>query len=307
MRQRGRVVVIASADSHANAKPSAIANPNATATDARALEALFTEYRRDGYCVVRGVLPRAAVEEVLVETDRLFALQLQRLGRRPRAYQNEDTVRTNLEALLGADVKAYLAAARLAAKLASLQRLTASKPVVDLVESFGIATPTIATTPVLHIMGDTLRIPGGYFGVAPHQDWPSIQGGLDTITMWVPLMDVGPKQFPVEVIPGSHLRGLWEGEITHNALEIRKGFVESDFIPVAADRGDVLLFTGFTVHRTSLRGCSGLRVASSTRYENSGEPTFIDRNYPCAYKRSVARELMVKGFPTAEQVAAIYR
>jgi len=270
-------------------------------------EALFAGYRREGYCAVRGLLPAAAVEEVLMETDRLFALQLQRLGRRPTAYQHEGTVRANMEALLGADVMAYLAAARRAAKLVSLQRLVSSQPIVDLVASFGMATPTIPSTPVLHIMGDTLKIPGGYFGIAPHQDWPSIQGGLDTITMWVPLMDVGARQFPLEVIPGSHLRGLWEGEITDNALEIRKGFVDSDFVAVPAARGDVVVFSGFTVHRTSLPGCSGLRIASSTRYENSTEPTFVERNYPCAYKRTVERELMQKDFPAREQVAALYR
>jgi hypothetical protein len=272
-----------------------------------ARDARFAGYRRDGYALVRGVLPPVAVERVLMETDRLFALQLQRLGRRPAAYESEATVLANMEALLGADLKAYLAAARLAAKLASLQQLVASPAIVDLVTSFGIVTPTIPTTPVLHIMGDTLKIPGGYFGVAPHQDWPSIQGGLDTITMWVPLMNVGGKQFPVEVIPGSHLRGLWEGEITNNALEIKKGFVESDWVPIPAARGDVLVFTGFTVHRTSLDGCSGLRIASSTRYESSAEPTFVARNYPCAYKRTVERELIHPDFPTQEQVARIYR
>ena len=270
-------------------------------------EELFAGYRRDGYCAVRDLLPRGEVEAVLEETDRLFALQLRRVGRGAAAYKGEETVRANMEALLAADVKAYLAAARHAAKLVSLQRLVSSAPIVALVESFGIATPTIPTAPVVHIMCDTLRIPGGYFGINPHQDWPSIQGGLDTMTMWVPLMDVDRARFPIEVIPRSHLRGLWEGEIADNALEIRKGFVESDFVAVPAARGDVVVFTGFTVHRTSLAGCHGLRIASSTRYENSAEPTFVARNYPCAYKRTVERELIHKDFPAPGQVASIYR
>jgi hypothetical protein len=267
---------------------------------------LPARFCRDGYAVVRGVLPPAAVEAVLVDSDRLFALQLRRLGRHPVAYRDQATVRANMESLLQADVAAYLATARHAAKLASLQRLVSSPEIVDLVGGLGIETPTIPSAPVLHIMGDTLKIPGGYFGIAPHQDWPSIQGGLDTITMWVPLMDVGPRQFPVELIPGSHRRGLWPGVITNNALEIRDGIAETDWVSVPAGRGDVLIFTGFTVHRTAVDGCSGLRIASSTRYENAAEPTFIARNYPCAYKRTVDRELLHKDFPAPEQVAAIY-
>ena len=272
-----------------------------------AWQGLFADYRRDGYCVARGLLDPKAVEAVLIETDRLFALQLQRLGQRPRAYEGEATVRANMEALLGRDVKAYLGAARHAAKLMSLQRLVSSEAIIDLCAAFEIHTPTIPTTPVLHIMGDTLKVPDGYFGIGAHQDWPSIQGGLDTLIMWVPLMDVGPKQFPVEVIPGSHLRGLWAGEITTHSLEIREGWVDSDFVPVPAARGDALVFSSFTVHRTTLQGCSGLRIASSTRYESAAEPTFVARNYPCAYKRVVEREFMQKDFPTREQVAAIYK
>ena len=268
---------------------------------------LAARYRRDGYAVVPGVLGPAAVEGVLIETDRLFALQLRRLGHQPAAYRDEATVRANMEALLQADVQAYLAAARHAAKLASLQRLVSSPEIIALVAGLGIETPTIPSMPVLHIMGDTLKIPGGYFGIAPHQDWPSIQGGLDTVTMWVPLMDVGARQFPVELIPGSHARGLWPGVITNNALEIREGFAETDWVAVPAARGDVVIFTGFTVHRTAVDGCSGLRIASSTRYENAAEPTFVARNYPCAYKRTVEREFLHKDFPTPDQVSAIYK
>jgi ectoine hydroxylase-related dioxygenase (phytanoyl-CoA dioxygenase family) len=268
---------------------------------------LIASYRKNGYCAVPGVLPVSAVEAVLKELDQLCALQLRRLGRRAAAYEGEATVLANMEALLAADVKAYLAAARHAAKLVSLQRLVSCPEITALVEAFGIQTPTMPTMPVVHIMSDRLKIPGGYFGIAPHQDWPSIQGGLDTITMWVPLLDVGSKQFPIEVIPGSHLRGLWEGEIADNALEIRKGFVDSDFVSVPVARGDVVIFSGFTVHRTGLRDCRGLRIASSTRYENAAEPTFVERNYPCAYKRSVERELIHKDFPSPEQVAALYK
>jgi hypothetical protein len=265
-----------------------------------------TFYREQGYAVVRGLLSRDAVEAVLEETDHLFALQLRRLGLPAAAYRDEATVLANMQALLAADVTIYLATARHAAKLVSLQRLVSSPPITELMRSFGLSALTIPSAPVLHIMGDTLKIPGGYFGVAPHQDWPSIQGGLDTITMWVPLMDVDATRFPVEVIPGSHRRGLWPGEVTDNALELRAGFVERDFVPLPAARGDVVVFTGFTVHRTGLAGCRGLRIASSTRYENGAEPTFVERGYPCAYKRSVERSFIHPGFPAPEQVASLF-
>lgn len=266
---------------------------------------LRERYQSDGFCVVPSVVPLEQLDDILRDIHSVAAAQAKICGVAVTSYQGAESVQSLLEAIFRASVDRYLAAVRLVAKLASISRLCACEALENLARGLGLATLTQPTSPVFHIMGDKLRIPGGYFGVVAHQDWPSIQGALDVAVTWIPLADVSSDQFPLEVIPRSHRRGLWPGVATEYAYEIAaNSFTESDFVRVPVKAGDVVVFHGFTVHRTALAGCSGFRAAVSSRYEDADEPTFADRKFPCAYRRTVARELFLPNFPSAEEVQA---
>jgi ectoine hydroxylase-related dioxygenase (phytanoyl-CoA dioxygenase family) len=142
---------------------------------------------------------------------------------------------------------------------------------------------------VVHIQADCLRIPNGYFGLAAHQDFPSVQGSLDGFVVWIPLVDIDKERYPLEVIPESHKEGVLPSiENSDSILEINPGiYNESDFISVECEIGDVVFMSNFTVHRSSQHGNDKLRLACSTRYDNANEKTFIDRCYPSGYQRSV--------------------
>lgn len=265
----------------------------------------ISHFKSEGYCLLSGLLRPEMVDNLLQDFNGLISLQLQAQGSEPKPFSGEASLLENMEALLQRNVGGYLAAVRHAAKLISLQRLIAADAIVEFLNQLGMSLPTSPTSPILHVMSEKLKIPDGYYGVAPHQDWTSLQGGLDAITMWVPMMDVSEERFPLEIIPRSDGRGLWKGVTTTQALEISPDeYRDSDFVRIPARRGDAVVFNGFIVHRTGLAGCKGLRIASSTRYENSAEPTFIARGYPCAYRRTVQREMITPNFPSAEQVTA---
>ena len=103
------------------------------------------------------------------------------------------------------------------------------------------------------------------------------------------------------------MRGLYEGETKEHIFEVAStSYSADDFISVDARRGDALLFSSFLLHRSGLTGRDGVRMSISARYENAAEPTFIDRLYPFAQKRSVQRDLIVPDFPSSGQVAKIY-
>jgi ectoine hydroxylase-related dioxygenase (phytanoyl-CoA dioxygenase family) len=212
-----------------------------------------------------------------------------------------------MQKLFSVDVNAYLAAARHLSKLLSIQDLLLHENIRAFIKNLGLSLPSVPTSPVVSIMSERLKIAGGYFGLAPHQDWPSMQGSLDAVIVWAPLMDVTAASFPLQVIPRSHAQGLWGGVNTASAREIDpRLYGEEDFMPFELRRGDVVFMTTFTVHRTGVmhgvNECSGLRIACNTRIENSAEATFVKRQFPCAYKRTVERELITKDFPSQMQV-----
>lgn len=260
-------------------------------------------YQQNGYVVLEKVIPKERLLEIRRAIHLVFRFQLSQRCQPTSKKDSLESLHEDMQTLLRHDVPAYLATARYVAKLSALYQLSASDTIQEIMSEFGMPVCTMSTEPVMHIMSEKLKIPNGYFGLESHQDWPSVQGSLDVITMWMPFMDIGPEVYPVQVIPESHLKGLWEGEITPHALKIKPELLKEEmFVSCPVPFGGVLLMNGFTVHRSATENCSGLRIASSTRYENPFEPTFAARGYPCAYKRTVERNFFTPNFPSIEQV-----
>lgn len=263
-------------------------------------------YKQNGYVVLEGVIPTARLLEIRRAIHAVFRFQLTQRCQPISKKNSLESLHEDMQTLLRHDVPMYLATARYVAKLASLYQLSTSDAIQQIMSEFGMPVCTMSTEPVMHIMSEKLKIPNGYFGLESHQDWPSVQGSLDVITLWMPFMDVAEDTYPVQVIPESHLKGLWEGEITTHALKIKPELLQDElFVSCAVPFGGVLLMNGFTVHRSATENCQGLRIASSTRYENPFEPTFASRGYPCAYKRTVERNFFTPNFPSAEQVQKV--
>lgn len=259
------------------------------------------QYFKDGFYLWKGLLCPSITKNCLQQFHEIINLQLARFE------PPQQDMPADMQALLQASQSAYLAALRRSAKLAAISKCLTHDNIVEATSELGIELPTISSEPVLHINSDRLRIPGGYYGFDAHQDWTSIQGSLDVMVVWVPLTKVTATNFPLMVIPRSHTNGLLDGEITNNVYKINERcYQESEFIPVVAEPGDVVFMTGWTVHKTGVENCTGLRISASTRYENAAEPTFVEREYPCAYTRSVAREMMTPGFPEKKQIKKIF-
>lgn len=156
----------------------------------------------------------------------------------------------------------------------------------------------ICDTPIIHVMSDELKIDGGYHGTAPHQDWASTQGALNMITVWVPFQNT-LWNYPLEVVPGSHLMGLKDGMVNGSVLEIG---CDKDFVALDAMAGDVVILSGFLIHRTGMNG--KYRVAVSQKFESTKDKTYSDRGFPSNIKRVVDRDIKWK--PSVEQVRAVY-
>ncbi len=264
-------------------------------------------YRSNGFIVARGLLDVQSVEAVRRSIAKTFLDQLEKLG---VAAEGEDMF-SAMRALHQRDIERYKKiAAALWRKIDVYQMMHEPRIIEFLRDKFGWRDIFVPGGQVVHIMAHELKIPGGYFGLVPHQDFPSVQGSLDGMVVWLPLVDVDRNNFPLEVIPGSHLRGLLpmvlNGKIE---WELRPDqYREEEYIPAEVGVGDVIFMSTFTIHRSSINGASGrCRVALSTRFDNADEATFIDRCYPTAYERSVHRAPYLPGFPTKGEIESTFQ
>jgi hypothetical protein len=242
-------------------------------------------YRRDGFTIAAGAIPAAALDAVATDIHGIFARAAQTVGLAVPNSSGHEALSRLLHSLFARDSAAYLACARQTQYLASVHRVGLSPPIAGLLDQLGIAVPTQSTRPVIHFMADGLRFEGGYHKSPAHQDWRSVQGSLDGLTLWLPLYDVGSGDFPLEVVPGSQRQGLLDSVDDAFGHRLADAAVppDADFRALPMRRGDVAAFSGFLVHRTGTVGGDRVRIALSYRFNNAAEASYISRLYPNPY------------------------
>ncbi|MGB0553424.1 MAG: phytanoyl-CoA dioxygenase family protein [Alphaproteobacteria bacterium] len=264
-------------------------------------------YRREGFAVLKDVIPQIRVDALRAEVEDIFRPILRKHaidGAKAKGQHFEDA----LISLFSQNLSEYLAAAKATQFSPGLHALGASEPIIEIVRAFGIAQPLIAVRPVTHILSESLKVPGGYHRTPPHQDWRSVQGSLDAIVVWLPLVSVDRGFGALEVIPGSHLRGLLPTcrDSFGNVID-EKDVDLNGFIPVEVEPGDAVVFSMFTVHRTGAEQRAGIRWAVSLRYNNAAAPDFADHGYPDPFVYKPQDDLLFDEFPSPEAVRQIFK
>lgn len=264
------------------------------------------EYKDQGYTIVKGLYDPSELNRVLSDFNGIVTANLLRLGISSNTISN--SLYENLQSLLALNTDVYLSCLKHAAKLISLQKVTCNNNIQTLSAQLDLEHITTPTSPVVHVSSEKLKIPNGYFGVGEHQDWTSIQGGIKSVVVWTPFMDVDEHNFPLEIIPGSHLNGVMSGKIEANTYTVNKTlFNEQDFVRVPVEFGDAIIMSVFTLHRTAINNSKGFRLACSMRYEDSLEQEFMARGYPCAYQRTINREFITPNYPLEGSVRRYFK
>lgn len=265
------------------------------------------QFKKNGFYIARNLFN--GTDDIIVAREgiyKTFRDQLAYLG----AKVYEDDILGDMQQLHKIDIERYKKViGSLWRKFEIFNLMNHSKIIGFLKDQFRWQDIFLPGGQVVHIMAKELEIPDGYFGLVPHQDFPSVQGSLDGVVVWLPLVNVDRDNYPLELIPRSHFEGVLPAREHNNSTweTDTSRYREEDYLPVEVNEGDVVFMSLFTIHRSSKKGEPGrLRLAASTRFDNADERTFIERCYPTAYTRAVRREQYFPGFPTAAQVAKIY-
>jgi phytanoyl-CoA hydroxylase len=275
--------------------------------DTKGFGMTLAQFRRDGFAVVRDLINVGILDTLVADIGGVFGRRARALGLDLPDPLDHQGMSTLLTGLFDQDRSAYMATARQTQHLASVHRLGFGPELMRIVADLGLAVPALSTRPVIHYMADQLKIEGGYHKTPIHQDWRSVQGSLDGLSIWLPLFDVGVDDYPLEVLSGSHRRGLLPSVDDAFGHRVADGEVdESAFAPVPLRRGDAVFFSGFLVHRTGSSGGPDVRIALSYRYNNAAEPSFVARNYPSPYVYRPDMRLLEDDFPTAADVGRFF-
>lgn len=137
-----------------------------------------------------------------------------------------------------------------------------------------------------------------------------MQGSLDSVVVWLPLIDIGRDLGALEILPGSHKSGLLSADLIDGYGHITEAAAEridpDDLVSVEVKRGDALFFSTFLLHQSGREIGDAIRWSCHFRYNNLAEPTFVERGYPHPYIYRPAEPLITEGFPTREAVDRLF-
>lgn len=281
-----------------------------TAACETAPETLRGCYARDGYVVVPGLISADALAELRSEIARIFSLAAG--GQAGDPYPDIESVVFNkiLRDLFENRFEAYHGAARLCNHAVSLHRLSTDPAIQSLMRSLGVAVPAICARPVVWFHSPALARSERYHRLPAHQEWSNMQGSIDGMVVWLPLLLVTAEMGRLQVVPGSHRDGLRPlldeaGDDYPLSMDMG-GLSDTDFVEVDVPLGAALLFSPFLVHRSGTNRTERARITANFRFNNAADPSFIARNMANPFLYEAPTSLVTPGLPDAAQVRGYF-
>jgi Phytanoyl-CoA dioxygenase (PhyH) len=107
--------------------------------------------------------------------------------------------------------------------------------------------------------------------VHAHQDYRFMSGDPECFTTWIPLHDCPTELGPLQILEGSHRFGVieHEDEKLHVPEIPAKALKDGDWVCGQINAGDVLIFHSLTVHAASANLSDRLRISMDCRFQNS--------------------------------------
>jgi hypothetical protein len=268
-------------------------------------------YREQGYLLCRDFFPADEIAAIHEEAKVIFATQMRRLGLISAGEVDDEAFTQGMFRLFEADLAAFSNCGKQAQHLISLHRMSLDQRIVEALNALGLDFPNISTRPILYFNHPRLAKKEVYWRLSLHQDWRSMQGSLDSVVVWMPLIDIGRDLGALEILPGSHKRGLLSADLMdgygHITQEAAAEIDPDDLVSVEVKRGDALFFSTFLLHQSGTNVREAIRWSCHFRYNNLAEPTFVQRGYPHPYIYRPAAELITENFPSHEQVERVFK
>lgn len=259
-------------------------------------------YRKDGFVLLKGFFPAEEIALVHADAKEIFTLQMRRLGIVSSKEPTESEFEAGMSQLFQTDLPAFTNCGKQAQHLISLHRLSLDERIVATLKALGLEFPNISTRPLLYFNAERLAKKEVYWRLDVHQDWRSMQGSLDSVVVWLPLVDIDKSLGALEVYPGSHLWGLLDAEMADGYGHLRSDLDKARLIAIEVERGDALFFSTLLVHQSGTNVSTSIRWSCHFRYNNLRDPTFIARGFPHPYLYQPQEDLITPDFPTASEV-----
>ena len=238
-------------------------------------DAQLKQWEDDGYLLLRGVIPLAAIEGV----KKTFARQVDNLIKQLK----DEGLITDEGKELPFETRFAQVAGKLANKFGRGWRKAIASPELYELQNTPKLVDAMADLLGPEVRGHAIwnarpKLPGQQLTIVPwHQD--SSYFGQESITsrimtVWVPLVSIDASMGAMQVLPGTHKGGLVEHrteELEGKFLEIVGEVDESRAVTCDMEPGDALVFGNLLYHRSLATVGKTIRWSVDIRYYPEGD------------------------------------
>jgi ectoine hydroxylase-related dioxygenase (phytanoyl-CoA dioxygenase family) len=249
-------------------------------------------FEQNGYAIFKSIFDKAEINNAIESLLFCFNSQLEYLE-----LQKTSSLYDAMKSLHSEDIQRFKGVSSSLWRNIDIYNLLHHTKIQNILKyELGYQKTSVAGGQVVHFQSKQMITPGGYFGLPAHQDFPSVNGSLDGVIVWIPLLENTNCEFPLQLIPGSHKNGVYATiDSGDKPWEIKPElYLDNEFVSLNCELGDLVVMSTFTVHRSGQEGGDGLKLACSSRFDNLGESSFVQNSLSSAYLRSVDREQFKK-------------
>lgn len=221
---------------------------------------------RDGFLFLKRWLPTGPLREV----HRLYSDAVREAGWALDAGSDERPPVADRSAACASPDPAFLSVYHALYKAERFHCLTHRPEIEDLARSL------VGDDAFVHprIVGRIIFPARPDLTTPPHQDFFQVRGTPNFVTFWIPLHDCTVSHGSLRVARGSHTSGLLPVVPSTGAsgATVAVPHDQFDWFGGDVERGDVVVFTGTTVHMGGHNGTDLLRFSVDMRWQSRQEP-----------------------------------
>lgn len=268
----------------------------------------INDYNENGLLILKDFLDHKIINEIRDKAKLIFGIQLKK-NKIQFDIDYETSFNNALYELFDIAYNDFLGAAKAVQHTLVMHKLASSDLILGLLNSIGLKEPIICVKPIIYFNSPKLAKIEGHYKTPIHQDWRSMQGSLNSVVVWIPLVDINKDLGAVEFIPKSHKLGLlntitdeWFRRIDDERLN------ERDFIAPDVNIGDLVLFSAYTIHRSGDNITDKIRWSMHFRYNDAAEKTYIERGMPHPYVvYRPNQDIISPNFPNTEELNRVFK
>jgi len=238
------------------------------------LDTPSSQLNKNGYIILKNFLNKEFVTYIQTSAEAIFQIQFNTFG-----YKGE--FKDNIIKLFNEHEDIFKNCGKLIQTgLIPLYQLASDSELISYIKELGVKFPNMCTRPVLFFNHPKLAKEEVYYKTPNHQDWPSMESSLNSLVIWVPLVNVNKENGSIIIYPGSHKNGVLPFKTNGGFAQVE---YKGESIQPELEVGDIVIFSTMLVHKSGDILNDSIRWSCHFRYTDMLEEDFINRGFPNPY------------------------